>query len=89
MLHRKRTSSIVRWRVIKNRGEVQRQMDKQEFRSLLLYKSSMLQAKQLLRQGIITESEYWQFDDVLTKKYGLSLFSIFREKRCCVTNFER
>ena len=54
-------------------------MDKDLFRSLLAYKSIMAQAKVLLRRGVITRKEYVHFDTMFTKKYGLSLDSIFRE----------
>ena len=50
------------------------------FRSLLAYKSIMAQAKVLLQRGIITKREYTHFDTMFTKKYGLSLDSIFRER---------
>ena len=50
------------------------------FRSVLGYLSAMAQAKALLHQGIITQREYTHFDTMFTKKYGLSLDSIFREK---------
>ena len=50
------------------------------FRSLLAYKSIMAQAKILLRRRIITRREYTYFDTMFTKKYGLSLDSIFRER---------
>lgn len=49
------------------------------FRSVLGYLSAMAQAKALLHQGIITQREYAHFDTMFTKKYGLSLDSIFRE----------
>lgn len=34
----------------------------------------------MLHQGIISESEYTEIDTIMTKKYGLSLNSIFRSK---------
>ena len=55
-------------------------MDKEFFRSLLAYKSIMAQAKVLLDRGVITKREYGHFDTMFTKKYGLSLDSIFRER---------
>ena len=54
-------------------------VDKDLFRSLLAYKSIMAQAKVLLDRGVITRKEYMHFDTMFTKKYGLSLDSIFRE----------
>ena len=35
-------------------------------------------AASMLRQGIISESEYAEIDTIMTKKYGLSLDKIFR-----------
>ena len=55
-------------------------MNKDLFESLLAYKRILAQAKVLLRRGIITKREYAHFDTMFTKKYGLSLDSIFREK---------
>ena len=55
-------------------------MNKDLFASLLAYKSIIAQAKVLLRQGTITKREYTHFDTMFTKKYGLSLDSIFRDK---------
>ena len=43
------------------------------------YKLAMSTAKTLLREGIITEKDYARIDTIMTKKYGLSLDSIFRE----------
>ena len=39
----------------------------------------MTTAKILLNDGIITEKDYARIDTIMTKKYGLSLDSIFRE----------
>ena len=35
-------------------------------------------ARDMLRQGIISEGDYAEIDTIMTKKYGLSLDSIFR-----------
>ncbi len=61
-------------------GLQKKQMDKDLFRSVLAYKSTMAQAKMLLRRGVITRKEYLHFDTMFTKKYGLSLDGIFRER---------
>lgn len=55
-------------------------VNKDLFASLLAYKSIMSQAKVLLDRGVITKREYGHFDTMFTKKYGLSLDSIFRER---------
>ena len=49
------------------------------FAAVFGYLSAMAQARSLLRQGIITHREYMRFDTMITKKYGLSLYSIFRD----------
>ena len=54
-------------------------MPENMFKSLLGYLSAMAQAKALLQQGIITQREYAHFDTMFTKKYGLSLYSIYRD----------
>ena len=48
------------------------------FRNLAAYKAAMSLAMGMLHQGIISESEYTEIDTIMTKKYGLSLDSIFR-----------
>lgn len=48
------------------------------FDRLIAYKAAMSLAAAMLRQGIISESEYAEIDTIMTKKYGLSLDSIFR-----------
>lgn len=53
-------------------------MNKDLFRSLLAYKTTMAQAKELMRRGILTQREYAQFEKVFARKYGLSDKSIFR-----------
>ena len=55
-------------------------MTEDYFRKLLAYKSIMAQTKILLQRGVITKREYTHFDTMFTKKYGLSLDSIFRDK---------
>ena len=48
------------------------------FDRLAAYKAAMSLATAMLRQGIISEGEYAEIDTIMTKKYGLSLDSIFR-----------
>lgn len=45
---------------------------------LTAYQAAMSLARAMLRQGIITEGDYAEIDTIMTKKYGLSLDSIFR-----------
>ncbi len=49
------------------------------FQRLASYKAAMSLAKGMLRQGVISAKEYAEIDTIMTKKYGLSLVSIFRE----------
>ncbi len=48
------------------------------FQRLASYKAAMSLAKSMLHQGIISAEEYAEIDTIMTKKYGLSLGSIFR-----------
>ena len=48
------------------------------FDRLVAYKAAMSLAAAMLRQGIISERDYAEIDTIMTKKYGLSLDSIFR-----------
>ena len=54
-------------------------MPENMFNQVLGYLSAMAQAKVLQQQGIITHREYMHLDTILCEKYGLSLYSIFRE----------
>jgi len=48
------------------------------FHRLASYKAAMSLAKSMLHQGIISAKDYAEIDTIMTKKYGLSLDSIFR-----------
>lgn len=48
------------------------------FDRLAAYKTAMSLAAAMLRQGIISKGKYAEIDTIMTKKYGLSLDSIFR-----------
>lgn len=54
-------------------------MNKEYFDGICGYKSAMAQARLMLTNGIITEDEYAIIDTMMTKKYGLSSCSLFRE----------
>ena len=45
---------------------------------VMAYRASLSIARRMVEQGIITEEEYGLIDTILTKKYGLSLGSIYR-----------
>jgi hypothetical protein len=47
--------------------------------SLMLYHTSVGLVEKLVKQGLLTPSDYKKAIDVLNKKYGLSSCSIFAE----------
>ena len=50
-----------------------------EYRAQLeQYLSSMMQAKQMLSQGIITQEDYAKIDTIIAAKYGLESCNIYR-----------
>jgi hypothetical protein len=42
------------------------------------YLASMLQAKKMLSQGILTPEDYAKIDTIIAKKYGISSCSLYR-----------
>jgi len=44
------------------------------------YRLAMNIANRLYHQGILSRQEYDKIDTIMTKKYGLSLCSVFRDK---------
>lgn len=44
------------------------------------YKLAMSLANKLFHEGTISKKEYARIDTIMTKKYGISLCSVFREK---------
>lgn len=53
-------------------------MDKDLFRAVMLYKSTMATFKIMLKKGLISTSEYKDVDTKIAQKYGLSLSVIYR-----------
>ena len=53
-------------------------MDDKQFNSILLYKTTMALAKNMLKNGLISAEEYAEIDTIIAKKYGLSLSVIYR-----------
>ena len=47
--------------------------------SLILYHTSVALVEKLVKQGLLTPSDYRKAIDVLNKKYGLNSCSIFAE----------
>lgn len=51
----------------------------EEYRTRLeLYLSSMMQAKQMLSQDIITQEDYVKIDTIIAAKYGLESCNLYR-----------
>lgn len=47
---------------------------------LTAYQTAMSLARNMLRQGIISEDDYRKIDTIIAKKHGVSSCSIFRFK---------
>ena len=45
---------------------------------LLRYRTSITVFRSMVKNGILTEADYQKCCDILAKKYGISLCSIFR-----------
>ena len=52
-------------------------MTKEEFHNEKMYQATMALARQMLRQGLITEEEYREVEAVFLKKYQPVLGEIF------------
>lgn len=48
------------------------------YQRLTAYQTAMSLARNMLRQGIISEDDYRKIDTIIAKKYGVSSCSIFR-----------
>lgn len=48
------------------------------YQRLTAYQTTMCLARNMLRQGIISEDDYRKIDTIIAKKYGVSSCSIFR-----------
>ena len=53
-------------------------MDKDLFRTVTAYKTTMAAFKVMLNKGLISTSEYKDIDTKIAQKYGLSLSVIYR-----------
>lgn len=54
-------------------------MTKEQFAAEKRYQSVMAVARKMLRNGLITEKEYRQFDTKMTEKYKLLFGTLFAE----------
>ncbi len=50
-----------------------------EYRNICRYKQAMLMAKSMLNNGIISKDDYLKIDEIIAKKYGINLCSIYRQ----------
>jgi len=53
-------------------------MDKDLFKTVTAYKTTMAAFKVMLKNGLISASEYKDIDTKIAQKYGLSLSVIYR-----------
>ncbi len=54
-------------------------MDKQEFRNEKLYQTTMLMARKMHSDGIISDKEYGQIDTIFREKYHPTLGTLFAD----------
>lgn len=54
-------------------------MDKQEFRNEKLYQTTMLMARKMHSEGIISDKEYEQIDTIFRAKYSPTLGTLFAD----------
>ena len=53
-------------------------MDERYRTKLESYLASMLQAKNMLSQGVISSDDYIKIDTIIAEKYGISSCSLYR-----------
>ena len=56
-------------------------MTNEQMQNEKLFQGTMLMAKNLLKQGIISEEEYEQIDTMFRQKYAISLSTLFTDIR--------
>lgn len=56
-------------------------MANEQMQNEKLFQGTMLMAKNLLKQGIISEEEYEQIDTMFRQKYAISLSTLFTDIR--------
>ena len=54
-------------------------MTKEQMGKETAYQGTMMMAKNLLKQGLISEEEYCQIDTKFQEKYGVTFSSIFTD----------
>lgn len=73
------TESIAATSVMWSIGSEVVLMDKQEFRNEKLYQTTMLMARKMLFEGIISDKEYGQIDTIFREKYHPTLGTLFAD----------
>ena len=56
-------------------------MTSEQMQNEVMYQGTMLVAKHLLNQGIISDDEYEQIDTMFRQKYAISLSTLFTDIR--------
>lgn len=56
-------------------------MTNEQMQNEVMYQSTMLVVKQLLKKGIISDDEYEQIDTMFRQKYAISLSTLFTDIR--------
>lgn len=56
-------------------------MTSEQIQNEVMYQGTMLVAKHLLNQGIISDDEYEQIDTMFRQKYAISLSTLFTDIR--------
>lgn len=56
-------------------------MTSEQIQNEIMYQGTMLVAKRLLNQGIISDEEYEQIDTMFRQKYAISLSTLFTDIR--------
>lgn len=74
-----RTENIAVMPVISSTDSEVAAMTKEQIQNEKMYLGTMTTAKNLLKQGIISDEEYEQIDTIFRKKYDISLSTLFTD----------
>ena len=73
------TANTAAGSVISNIEKVVAAMTKEQFRNEKLYQATMHLARKMVEQGILTEQEYREVDEIFLEKYKPVFGSIFSD----------
>lgn len=76
-----RTGNIVHMNAISKIVLEVTAMTSEQIQNEIMYQGTMLVAKRLLNQGIISDEEYEQIDTMFRQKYAISLSTLFTDIR--------